>query len=194
MINDLLPRYYEAHSDDDTRYTTIQGEVIRGHEVAWMECRGTIICGDKSGETFTTRLIFCECCFTEGVGWEIDTKYGVAGVSDRGRCLPRRIFLRQRHAELRKEFLRRFGRPIRKHIPEIIFAMIEKVKALEFVEDSNGAKLWSGFFYLQTVASIVNKTRSLQGIKDIALQMVYQKKINLNGNVVTDYHEPLPVA
>lgn len=192
MIKDLLPRYYEAHKNSVVYGVgLIQSSIINGHEVAWMEYRGITI----NGQPFVGRAIHCECDFTEGVGWEVNPKYGVVSIHRSKGCRPRRKFIYRRRAELNKEFSARFGEPLCEHLPEMIFALIEKVKAGEFLEDGNGAEFWGGYFYIHTVSDIVEISASQSigpEIWRIVDRMVAEKKIGLEGAVITDYRKPPP--
>ena len=99
MIKDLLPRYYEAHKNSVVYGVgLIQSSIINGHEVAWMEYRGITI----NGQPFVGRAIHCECDFTEGVGWEVNPKYGVVSIHRSKGCRPRRKFIYRRRAELHR--------------------------------------------------------------------------------------------
>ncbi|MBI3632383.1 MAG: hypothetical protein HY225_02955 [Candidatus Vogelbacteria bacterium] len=190
MINDCLPRYYETHGDDP-KFSILQTFVVLSHEVAWMEYIGSVLCDitdrSREGEKYVGRELYCECDFKEGVGWQIDPEHGVVSIGEPQKCRHRKSVVRRRHKELRKEFLRQFKRPIKNHIPEIILALIEKVKTGEFIEDGSGASFWGGYFYLQTVASITKQ--SMSDIWKIAEGMIAEKKISLEGAVVTPYRK-----
>ncbi|MEK7065974.1 MAG: hypothetical protein AAB965_00180, partial [Patescibacteria group bacterium] len=157
MIKDLLPRYYEAHNDGVT-YTIISSTMVRNHEVAWMEYRGTVLCGPEKGKPFVGRELHCECYFTEGIGWKIDPKNRPVSLMDAEKCDRRKVAVRKRHKELRQEYRRLFNNSpsLFPYIPEIILDLIKKAKAGEFLEDGSGANFYCGYFYLETVADIVD--------------------------------------
>ncbi|MBI3633361.1 MAG: hypothetical protein HY226_03665 [Candidatus Vogelbacteria bacterium] len=191
MINDFLPRYYEAYGTD-VKFTILQSYVVKNHEVAWLEYTGTVLCDltgeGKEGQQFVGRELYCECNFKEGVGWQIHPEHGLTSIGEPEKCRYRKAVVRLRHKELRKEFLEQFKRPIKNHIPEIILALIEKVKVGQFIEDGSGANFWGGYFYLPTVADITHQW--VCEVAEVAEQMVKEKKISLEGAVVTPYRKP----
>lgn len=187
MIADLLPRYCEVF-DPDTTYIPLRIFTVEGHEVAWMEVAG-IMLYDLTGQgreshPYKFRGLYCECNFTEGTGWEIrgNQRYNLGGPE---KCIHRKEALRLRHLELRQEYLEH-------SVPEIIFALIEKAKAGEFIEDGSGASFWGGYFYLQTVAAITAQPEAR--IWEEARRLVAERKIGLEGAVVQPYQEPPPPA
>lgn len=198
MIQDLLPAYHEAHGMNPL-YRPIRSIVIDGHEVCWMEFFGKVaydITGrGREGEPYTGRMLYCECNFTEGVGWKKDGDkvYSLLGPE---KCLCRKAALYLRHLELRQEYLKRFNGTegdyftLRQHVPEIMLDLIEKVKAGEFIEDGGGAGFWGGYFYLQTVAKITDQF--LGNLWEDVRRLVEEKKIGLEGAVITPYREPPP--
>ena len=98
MIKDFLPEYYEAHGKNPY-YNSLRSIVIDGHEIAWMEFKGTR--NDKSN--YTGRLLYCECDFTKGVGWNIE-KGKVFSIHRGEKCLKRKTAIHLRHLELQKEY------------------------------------------------------------------------------------------
>ncbi|MDE2001365.1 MAG: hypothetical protein KGI60_02225 [Patescibacteria group bacterium] len=155
-----------------------------------MEFRG------GSGERrYRYRMLKCECQFTRGLGWDVEAggkPYGIAGKADD--CSKRKEMVRLRLLELRNEYLKRFGAErnsavLRDHIPEIVDDLKERIRHGEFLEDGNGASFWGGYFYLQTLAEIVDPTMNYWQVGDA---LVAAKKISLEGAVVRDYHEPPP--
>ncbi|MBI5140449.1 MAG: hypothetical protein HZA94_03335 [Candidatus Vogelbacteria bacterium] len=189
VIKTFLSRYYKAHGTDVT-FMIIKSIVIKRHEVAWMEYKGTVLCGEKRGESFVGRALYCECHFKEGVGWKRDKKYGVVSLGDKEKCRERMRVICLRHEELKREYKRRFGccPSLKDHVSEIILDLIEKVKAEEFVEGSDGASFYGGYFYLQTVANIIGL--SMGNIWAIAKRMADDKQISLEGAVVIPYRKP----
>lgn len=193
-IDELLPRYYEAHGDH-LRYETVRSMPIDGHEVAWMKYTGET----TDDRTYEGHSLCCACEFAEGVGWETDEKFGVVGLSGEDKCLPRQVALYMRQQELQREYLERFADDnpffhgdvygLHDKVPEIIMDLIEKNKAGEFIgEGSNGAEFWGGHFYLQTVQSITGI--SYEGLWKHVHKMVADKQIQLEGMVVQEYYEP----
>ena len=190
MISDLLPEYYKAYGDDPV-YKIIESRVIDGHEVAWMEFKG------RSGKRkYSGRSLYCECDFIKGVGWDVkDSKDGRPyGLSGKEKCSKRKKTVRLRHLELQKEYLEMFKAGnnlliLHQHIPEIVDDLKNKVKAGEFLEDGNGASFWGGYFYLQTLAAIIDPSMNFWEMGD---SLVRDKKISLEGAVVRDYQEPPP--
>jgi hypothetical protein len=90
--------------------------------------------------------------------------------------------------ELQLEYTERFGVEKEKlldHFEEIVFDLIEKVKAGERLEDGNGAAFWGGYFYLQTVAAVLGQAIPAGLVR----KMVADKKIDLDGMVVQPYLE-----
>lgn len=209
MIQDLLPRYYEARGENP-RYEVLRSIVINGHEVAWMKYEGTVdydlMKQGREGKPYSGYELQCECDFKEGVGWETrgdGTKYNLDGPQ---KCLYRELATHLRHLELRQEYISRFpfwGGPIIlsdhipsgnalalwNHVPEIIFDLIEKVKVGEFIgEDGNGASFWGGYLYVQTVTKITDRTEG--EIWEVVKKLVEEKKISLEGAVIQPYREP----
>lgn len=196
MIKDLLPHYYAAHGMNPT-FKNVRSIIIDGHEVAWMEYRGTVtydITGEgRAGQPYLGRKLYCECHFTEGVGWEKDATHGVVGLMGPDCCVRRKAAIHLRHLELREEYLERFAPgsrdpySLQKHTKEIIFDLIERVKRGEFIgENGNGAAFWGGYFYLTTVASIMDGYHDLRVVRSL----VDAKLIGMNGAIVTPYRVP----
>ncbi len=207
MIKDLLPRFYEAHGMDPT-YTTLRSIFIDGHEVAWMRVGGTIqndyTGRGREGKPYTGHELCCECDFTENVGWktEGDTVFGLLGPN---KCIYRDAAEYLRHLEIRQEYLKKFKDAhgdryfLQEKIPEIIFDLIRRVKAGEFVEDGGGAASYGGYFYVQTIASILGCAIA-EGENFIlhdpftiwqkVRELVEDKKIDLEGAIIQLYRKP----
>lgn len=208
MIVEHLPRYLELHPG--ITYTTVRSIMIDGHEVAWMRLDGIVkvdLSGEgKEGQPWHTHSLYCECDFAEGVGWKIDTSdnprfdgrpTGIYGGKER--CLYRRAACHLRHLELQREYVERYdpaawNNPtyvLLPHFSEIVFDLIERVKADEFIgEDGNGASFWAGYFYLGTLAEILGQFVGHLWPKVYA--MVAAKEIGLDGAVIQEYTEPPP--
>ena len=185
MIKDLLPAYYVAHGSDP-QYSSLRSIVIDSHEVAWMEFKGKT----EDGKPYDGCSLYCECNFKEGVGWQKEDDK-VCSLDGPRNCLFRKTAVHLRRLELQQEYLKRFGGDtffLIQHIPEIVADLIQKAKAGEFLEDGNGAAFWGGYFYLQTLAEIVDLPMS--EIWKEAGRLVKNKKINLEGAVVQDYQDP----
>lgn len=199
MIKDLLPRYYEAFGTNPN-YTVIRSIMIDGHETAWMKYEGINV----NGRPYNGYQFYCECDFIEGKAWQIDTDGQAVGILVGGNnpddCVYRLTACRLRQLELQREYLCKFKDKdgymmdvfsLYEHIEEIIFDLIAKVKANEFIgENGNGAEFWGGYFYLQTLAEILELP--MDQISEIADRLVEEKKIQLEGAVVQDYYEPPP--
>ena len=142
-------------------------------------------------------MLHCACEFTEGIGWQVDEKYGIVGLSGEDDCLPRNVAIYLRQQELRQEFIEQFkdsaimGKEyaLLDHVPEVVLGLIEKDKAGEFIgEGSNGAHFWGGHLYMQTVAAITGMPMSeLWKVMDL---MQAEKQISLEGCVIQEYSEP----
>lgn len=192
-IQELLPRYYETHGDM-LRYEIERSIPIDGHEVAWLKYSGET----TNGRSYSGHELHCECKFTEGVGWQVDEKYGVVGLNGEDRCLPRKAALLFRQLELRREYLNKFPHDsfsmgdeydLWDKVPEVILDLIEKGKTGEWLsEGSSGANDWGGYFYLQTVQAIT--CTPYDEFWNQVNKMVYDKKIQLEGMVVQEYREP----
>lgn len=220
MIKDLLSAYYKAFGTDPS-HEIVQSMVIDGHEVAWMKYTGTVVCDitgrGREGETYEGYGLYCECDFTKGVGWDINEDgkpRKILGSKEADHpcaenCVPRQEAVRLRLLELREEYKQHFSPSLEKHIPEIIMNLIEKAKADEFIEDGNGAEFWGGYFYLQTVASIVGDIKKIpmkganfeltieqpgKYVWEAVEQLQKEKKIMLEGMIVQSYREPPPPA
>ncbi len=204
MIKDLLPAYYQAFGMNPT-HEIVESIVIDGHEVAWMKYVGTVVHDitgrGAEGKTFSGFELCCECCFTKGVAWDIgkDKKpYMLAGDPESGvpspeNCLHRQEALRLRHLALHKEYKKRFSSSLENHIPEIVMDVIKKVKAGEFVEDGAGAGFYGGYFYVQTIRSILGDIKdSMKLVWESVREMQDDKKITLEDSIVTKYRAPPP--
>lgn len=203
-FTELLPRYYEAHGKSMT-YAPERIIEIEGHEIAWMRYDGHVIHDimgrGREGESFTGHAAYCECYFTEFVGWRIslsgDKRFAgrSTGLMGREKCIYRKTAMHLRHLELRDEYKERFNDIwdsfSREHIKAIILDLIEKVKAEEFIgEDTNGASFYGGYFYLQTVAAITD--RYIGHLWEPIYEMIEAKQIGLDGAVIQPYTEPPP--
>lgn len=190
MIADHLLRYYEEHPG--VIYTTLRSIMVDGHEVAYMELRGTVGGGPNAGKEYTARGAYCECDFQEGVGWE--RKGGQMYSLDGERsCVRRKAACHLRALELRAEYEEQYGDGwgLARHTKEIILDLIEKAKAGEWVgEDTNGASFWGGYFYLQTVAAITGEF--IGHLWGDVYELMAEKKIGLDGAVIQPYVEPPP--
>lgn len=203
MITDLLEEYYDRY-EPNLRYEVLRSVVIDGHEVAWMSYTGTVIHDitgqGRDGERFDGRTMRCECDFTEGIGWNLredGQRYTVHGQDARAICLIRRVALHLRHLELRREYDERFVKAnpnswkgLSGYIKEIVLDMITKGEAGEWLEDSDGAGFWGGYFYLQTVAAITGEY--IGHLWSPVYEMLDQKLIGLDGAVVKSYSESPP--
>ncbi len=210
MIANHLTRYYEANGKNPT-YEIVRSIVIDGHEVAWMKYDGTIendIMGEgHEGEPYFGHQLYCECYFTENVGWMIVENDKVCGIYGHEKCIYRSMAMHMRCLELREEYLKRFDMEgseffLLDHVPEIIFDLIEKAKAGEFIgEDGGGAACYGGFFYVQTIGEIIGREISAGenislndqfAIWKIVRKLIDKKKIDLLGAIVQPYREPSP--
>jgi hypothetical protein len=199
MIADLLPRYDEAHGKDGT-FEILRSIMIDGHEVAWMKYSGTILFDmlelGREGQAFDDYRLYCECDFTEGVGWKIDEKHGVVGLSHEGRCIRFQAAIDLRVRELRNEYYALFdvhygmgAYGLTQHIDEIVADLIERDKRGEFVAESgSGAHFYGGHFYIETLARILG-THQPVILKDIR-RLMKEHKIALEGFVVQEYRTP----
>lgn len=203
-LAEVLPRYHEAHGDTMT-FTPERIIKIAGHEIAWMRYDGKVIHDimgrGREGEPFTGHAAYCECYFTEGVGWKIDDSDDERfagrpiGLMGKEKCIYRKAAMHLRHLELRDEYKEKFKDTwdtfSREHIKLVILDLIEKVKAEEFIgEDTNGASFYGGYFYLQTVAEITD--RYLGHLWETVHEMMEAKQIGLDGAVIQPYTEPPP--
>jgi hypothetical protein len=188
-IDELLPRYYEAHGDR-LIYETVRSMPMDGHDVAWMK---------YTGQHTSGHVLHCACEFTEGVSWSVEEGEIVNFGQAEDDCLPRKAALYLRQQELKEEYIERFtgDNPffkdeygLREHLPEIILDLIAKDKEGEFIGDiaTNGAHFWGGHFYLDTVQTITDTP--WDQLWEVANQMVDNKQIQIDGNVIQEYYEP----
>lgn len=194
MITDFLPTYYEAMGSNPT-YTILRSIVVDGHEVAWMRFEGTVTIEGKDNP-YAGNMLRCECDFKKGVGWQLykGKPYGIGRHEET--CLPRQAAMHLRQLELRSEYLRRFKKTTYGDVSflpqltdKIVRDLIKKAKAGEFIgEDGNGAEFWGGYFYLQTLAGILDQP--MRDIWEEVDKLVTQKKISLEGAVVQKYRKP----
>jgi hypothetical protein len=197
-IGNLLPRYYEAYGENP-RYEVERSIMIDGHEVGWVKYEGEVsydITGEgKEGQPYTGHELYCACKFTEGVGWRQEEDGRPVGLMGGDSCMKKEAALHLRHLELREEYKARgmfgkWGTPGPEEVEGIMFDLMEKAKAEEFIEGTSGARFWGGYYYLQTVAAITDyPMREMWGI---AGKLVSEKKIQLEGAVVQPYFEPAP--
>lgn len=185
-----MARYYEANGTNPT-YEIIRSFVIDGHEVAWMKFSGTVtfdIMGQgREGQSYDGHALYCECTFTENVGWKVENgqRYTLQGKDN---CPVRKHVQELRYQELHAEYVQVHGESLIEHVSEIVDDLKKKARDGEFIEDGNGASFWGGYFYLQSLAAILGiPTRE---IWDIAEKLESEKKITLEGAVVRDYSEP----
>lgn len=203
MIADLLPEYYERY-ESNLQYDVLRSVVIDGHEVAWMSYVGTVqydITGrGREGEPFSGRTMMCECDFTEGIGWNIGedgSRYTVHGKDARATCLVRRAAMHLRHLELRREYEERFVASsnnsflgLKGCIREITLDLVAKGQAGEWLEDGEGASMYGGYFYLQTLAAIVGEF--MGHLWEDMYPLMQDKLIEIDGAVVKSYTQPPP--
>jgi hypothetical protein len=196
LIEELLPRYYETHGTNP-RFEIDRSIIIDGHEVAWMTYEGEVafdITGEgKEGKPYKGHELYCACKFTEGVGWRIEENGQPIGLMSGDKCLPKEAALYLRQLELREEYKARnmFGRwdhPGEEEVEAIMFDLMDKAQAEEFLESTSGARFWGGYYYLQTVAAITDLP--MKRVWEIAYKMQDAKKIGLEGAVVQPYREP----
>ena len=198
MIADLLPGYYERY-EPNVRYSVLRSIVIDGHEVAWMSYIGTVqydITGNgHEGEPFSGRTMMCECDFTKDVGWSVGDN-GLRYTLDGPRaCLIRRAALYLRHLELRAEYTERFVKSdpnsflgLKGCMREITLDLIEKGQAGEWLEDGDGARMYGGHFYLQTLATITDEF--MGHLWEDMYPLMEDKLIELDGTIVKAYTKP----
>lgn len=190
-IEELLPRYYEAHGDK-LKFETVRSIPVDGHDIAWMKYEGET----GNGRAFEGHILHCACEFTEDVGWKIDEEYGVVGLDGDKDCLPREAALFLRHRELRDEYVERFCKDeifgdefsLWDKIPEVMTDLIEKDKAGEFIgESKEGAHFWGGHYYMQTVNAIT--VMPYDKLWPEVNKLISDKKIQLEGMVIQEYRE-----
>lgn len=194
-IADLLPRYYETHGNGLT-YSIEWSQKIEGHQVAWLRYDGVIkqdVMGlDREGESFNGHELKCVCDFTEGIGWRTDEKYGVVTISSKD-CEAKYEVAKQKYAELRQNYIERGFLTGQSEITAsefevVMMDMILKAKSGEFLESGNGAQSWGGYFYIQTLAKVLEIGEF--DAFSFANVMIKDKKILLNGAIVQDYSDP----
>lgn len=149
MIAELMQRYSEAHAVRPT-YEIRRLIPIDGHEVAWMRRTN----GAKRYG------LYCECYFTEGVGWRMDDDYGVMGMAGRDDYIYYKTAIDLRRRELHKQYAERFlGRRTAKsadlvpYLDEIVADLLERGQRGEFIGEAG--QMWGGHFYAQTLAQIL---------------------------------------
>lgn len=194
MIADHLDRYYEAHRRDD-RFEVVRSIPIDGHEVAWMKFTGTNV----YNEPFEGYDVYCECYFTEGVGWKVHEKHGTVGLGGHEKCLFTEVALHLRHLELRREYIARFDDKWsgNRHVPlsktkDVILDLVERSQDPAFFigEPGGGATFWGGYFYLQTVANITGLY--VGHLWEHVHALMADEKISLEGAVIQPYRVPPP--
>lgn len=171
--------------------------MIDGHEVAWMRYEGKVtydVTGEgKEGQPYSGHELSCACEFTEGVGWRMEEDGRPTGLMSGEQCLPKETALYLRHLELREEYKARemfgkWGVLSEEEIEAIMFDLMEKARAEEFLEATGGAGFWGGYYYLQTVAAITGLP--METVWEVARKMEDKKKIRLEGAVVQPYRDP----
>lgn len=198
MIADVLPRYYEACGENPT-YEPVRSVMVDGHEVAWMEYRGSVehdITGrGNEGKSFMGRVLCCACQFTEGIGWRQEENGQPVGLMGADDCIAKKTAGFLRELELKAEYKsydlqnrHLFGDDIDEDMEKVAFELIDKVKAGEWLETNDGASFWGGYYYLQTLAAVTDLP--MKKIWEFADKMVAEKKISLEGAVVQEYYEP----
>jgi len=169
--------------------------MIDGHEVAWMQCDGWFINLDVEGESYSENKLFCECDFTENIGWETrgDGKaYPIAGSSTN--CRYREAAKHLRHLELRDEYVKRFetyGQTLflSQFTLGIIIDLVDKVNAGEFIGENGRPEflLWGGCLCVQTLAKITEQ--SDEKTWEYVLELKKRGEINLKDGVIRSYRE-----
>lgn len=196
MIADLLPEYYAAFGSDPT-YTILRSIIVDGHEVAWMRYEGTVTIEGKD-KPYSGNMLHCECDFKKDVGWQLYEGKPCGIGRHEEKCLPRQATRHLRQLELQSEYLHRFKKTtygdisfLPQHTPQIVSDLIKKVRAGEFIgESGSGALFWGGYFYLQTLAGILDLP--MRDIWEEIGPLIKQKKISLEGAVVQRYRKPPP--
>lgn len=196
-IEELLLRYYEAHGTNPA-YEVERSITIDGHEVAWLRYQGQVqydITGrGREGQPYEGHALHCACHFKEGVGWEMDERFGgPVGLTAGDGCAKKEAALYLRRLELRRSYEERgMLDDLKRYEPETIKAimldLIAKREADEFVEATNGAEFWGGHYYLQTVAEVLDVP--MEYIWKATHQLQAEKRIRLEGMVVQTYREP----
>lgn len=193
MIHDHLETYLKEFGSD-ANLRIIRSIVIDGHEVAWTELSGV----NANQEPYAMRSTYCECDFTEGVGWARRPRNGREKLVklDYPHCLPRQAALYLRRLELRQKYQTHLAalypgdylKQLFNDFPSLVNWLIEESKAGEWIEDGNGARFWGGYFYSQALTEIfgLTPTEVREGID----AMVAAKKISLEGMVVLKYYRP----
>jgi hypothetical protein len=195
-IERLLPRYIEAN-DNDTTYEVIELYTIDGHEVAWIESTGSMkfdLSGQKREEAaYKLRGLHCACHFTEAVGWRIDQQRNQIVELSYTRCNAEQIVVDQKIEQLHKGYIASgaIGLPEAITITQIKFVMkdlVTRITAGEFLESSNGAAFWGGYYYLQTLAAATGVT--MQQLWPFVHTLISEKQLSLEGMVAQPYREP----
>jgi hypothetical protein len=195
-IATLLPRYYETHGDNPS-YEVEELIDVDGHEIAWLHYRGQIaydiLDRGREGQPYEGYDLQCACHFTEGVGWEVDEKYGVVGLMGADGCDKKDEAVLKRQLELRQQYydlgmLNDTSNTDPETIKSIMLDLITKRQQNKFLEGGSGAEFWGGHYYLQTVQAIVGVP--WKDVWRAVDQLVEDKQIRIEGMVVQTYHEP----
>jgi hypothetical protein len=196
-IERLLPRYYETHGENHI-YEIEDSIIIDGHQVSWMRYSGKIshdLLGlGREGQPYSGHSLHCECYFEENVGWKMTEENKVTGLSGKDTCDKLAEATKLRYLNLLQEYIDKgfmsssFEENNYENVKTVMLDLIEKDKAEEFLEASNGAHFYGGHYYLQTVNEItgIPFTEIWQAVSDLQ----EQNKIRLNGMVVQEYREP----
>lgn len=194
MIQDLLARYYEA-CGENPRHKVLRSIMIDGHEVAWMQCDGWFINLDVEGETYSENKLFCECDFTENIGWKTrEDGKGHPIVRGSAKCRYREAAKHLRHLELHDEYVKRFetyGQALflSQFTLGIIIDLVDKAKSGEFIGENGKPEflLWSGYLYVQTLAKIIGQ--SDEKTWEYVLELKKKGEINIKDGVIRSYRE-----
>lgn len=196
LIGDLLPRYYEVFGENQ-RYSVERSIMVDGHEVAWLKYEGVVEYDNtgegREGQPYIGHELECACKFTEGIGWRVEDDGRALALKGGDDCIKKKTAVYLRHLELRQEYetrqmLAQMGYPDAEELEAIMLDLVEKAKASEFLEGTNGVHSAGGCYYLQTVASIADMPMDI--VWETANKMAADKKIQLEDMVVQPYSEP----
>lgn len=200
MIIDVLPNYYEKF-EDKVHYSILRSMRIDDgngqlHEVAWMKA------DVEEGATTTTPPnkygLYCECTFTEDVGWSI-TPDGERCINFVAQfCRFRRAAHQVRLLELAEEYRKRFNveftwdfrELMQNNLFTIVLDLIKKAEANEWVEECAFPRSYGAFFFRGTVAEILGLPSD--DVREKLLEMEKLNLVNLFGALVYAYTPILP--
>lgn len=187
----FLPSYYREMGNNPT-YQIIELFRVKDHEVAWMEYKGhieyDIMKLGREGEEYTGRSLSCEGSFKKNVGWRIkgEQKYNLGHEEN---CKAIESVVDQKHEEIKLELINQYKETekpnLEDHLEEIIFNLIQRGKDGQFLEQSDGAEFWGGYYYLQTLQEITGT--NWDKIWKTVDRLKAEKKIRMEGNVVQEY-------